>query len=365
MSSERNRYNPGLDGLRAFAVAMVIVYHSTVSWGRGGYLGVDVFYVLSGYLISRSLVDEWKRYGRVSFINFYARRALRLLPALILLLAAYLCLAEFFFGRSGSDSLSDASLAMLYVTDYTMAFEQTPQLLAHTWSLGVEEKFYIIAPLALVWWLRRSRYAHLAWYALGLAVILTLWRQLNILIGVEWHQVYYRFDTRASGLAMGCALGLSDRFTSPTRMRQPVVMGLGIIILSAALFPTDTQRSLLVGTTLVELASCMMIIGLEHHRATVPSRLFSVSVMAYLGRISYGIYLWNYPICRWLREFAGPWVALIVGGALSIIVAAISYHTVEKLGRMGMKRLRTHRAQDQHQGGVYASTKASDLTASK
>src|SRR5215210_7710407 len=154
----RLSYLPGLDGLRAFAVIAVLLYHADLTWIRGGFLGVEVFFVISGYLITTLLLEEWRRQGRINVIGFWMRRARRLLPALYLLLVVTLAFAVVFLPGEVARLREDALAAFGYVTNwYLIVGEESyfeavgrPSLLQHLWSLAVEEQFYVLWPLLLV-----------------------------------------------------------------------------------------------------------------------------------------------------------------------------------------------------------------------
>src|SRR5215212_7430151 len=217
----RLSYLPGLDGLRAFAVIAVLLYHAELSWIRGGFLGVEVFFVISGYLITTLLLTEWHRQGRINVVGFWMRRARRLLPALYLLLVVTLTFAVVFLPGEVARLRDDALAALGYVTNwYLILGEQSyfetvgrPSLLQHLWSLAVEEQFYVLWPLLLsvaLWgvaprrrWQRRRLALRIALAgAAGSALLMaTLYQP-----GVDPSRVYYGTDTRAAGLLFGAAL---------------------------------------------------------------------------------------------------------------------------------------------------------------
>src|SRR5918996_5994324 len=153
----RLSYLPGLDGLRAFAVIAVLLYHAELSWIMGGFLGVEVFFVISGYLITALLLREWHQQGRINLVGFWMRRARRLLPALYLLLVVTLTVAVVFLPGEVARLRDDALAAFGYVTNWYLIFNNEsyfetvgrPSLLQHLWSLAVEEQFYVLWPLLL------------------------------------------------------------------------------------------------------------------------------------------------------------------------------------------------------------------------
>lgn len=185
-------YVPALDGIRAIAIGMVLAFHSTAPWAGGGYLGVDVFFVLSGFLITKLLSKELEQRSRIRLVHFYWRRALRLYPSFIVLLVTIVVLAPFVWPHL--PAWRHALISGLYLTDYDQALAYDPTPLTYTWSLAVEEHFYLLWPLGLpfVLRLREPIKAMLLIYLLAF-----MWRVAN-LASLGWYPTYFRFDTRAS-----------------------------------------------------------------------------------------------------------------------------------------------------------------------
>lgn len=332
-------YRPELDGLRACAVLLVVAIHAKVPYSRGGSYGVDVFFVLSGYLITQLLVASWINRGEIDLKRFYLRRALRLYPALLLFLAGWMLLSPIFYPQYAPDAWWDALVSAVYLSDYTRAFWGVPAIIGHTWSLSVEEHFYILWPLALLFLLRRCSIQRSARVMFVAFIAFTLWRILWVVAGQTWGEIYFRFDTRMSGLALGCAYALwsHGRQSAP----QPLLPWLGatLILASMHLAPVTSQLSLTAGFTAVEIGTLLIIHGLAAQGAA--RSILSAPPMAYMGRISYGVYLWHYPIVFYLYTNGyGFAVALIVGGGLSCIAAAASYVTVERIPRRISQRLK-------------------------
>lgn len=199
-----------LDGLRAVAVLLVLAFHARVPGLQGGLLGVDVFFVLSGYLITRLLLQEHAERGRIDVAAFYGRRLRRLYPALLLMLGAYSVWAPWAFQHRAIEHGRDALLAVLYLADYARAFWQAPVVLQHTWSLAVEAHFYLLWPAVLIGLLRlpptRRVQVLLLLYLAALA-----WRSHNMLSVRDWAGVYYAFDTRLAGLLLGALAACGGR----------------------------------------------------------------------------------------------------------------------------------------------------------
>jgi len=195
-------YNPALDGLRAFAIVLVVLFHAHAPWIPGGFLGVDVFFVLSGYLITSLLLAELDLEGRLRLLAFWRRRIARLMPAFLVMLAAYLMFAPVAWPQT-NDHGTQAALAISYLADYAVAWWGTPQQLSHTWSLAVEMHFYLLWPVLLWRAWRRWKGAELIAVLLTAWVLATLWRWVCSIQGETWEQVYYRTDTHMSGLLLG------------------------------------------------------------------------------------------------------------------------------------------------------------------
>src|SRR5215213_9052352 len=211
-------YSPGLDGLRALAVIAVLLYHADLAWIPGGFLGVEVFFVISGYLITALLLAEWRQRGRIDLKNFWMRRARRILPALYVLLVVSLAFAVVFLPGEVARLRGDVLAAFGYVTNWYLIFGHVsyfeavgrPSLLQHLWSLAVEEQFYLIWPpvLALVLAigatrLRRRRMLIVALAGAGASAVATA---LLYAPGVDPSRIYYGTDTRSTGLLCGAAV---------------------------------------------------------------------------------------------------------------------------------------------------------------
>ncbi|GAC1326332.1 MAG: acyltransferase family protein [Mycobacteriales bacterium] len=311
---------PALDGVRALAVAAVLLFHGGVSWARGGFLGVDAFFVLSGYLITTLLVLEWRSTGRIGLGGFWSRRARRLLPALFAVLVAAGCYAQFIATAESLHSLRMDALATLgYVANWHLidtkqgyfdAFS-LPSPLRHTWSLAIEEQFYLVWPLLLlvVFKLRASLRPLLAVIlagAVGSAVTMALlFRPAS-----DPSRVYYGTDTRAQALLMGAALAVAllllvdrGRAGRPLGRRgaQRVFGALGAVgalgTLAAWSLTSGTAPGLYRGGfALAALAVAAVLADIVLVPAGLLARVLSVPPLVFLGRISYGVYLWHWPV---------------------------------------------------------------------
>lgn len=316
------QYNPALDGLRAVAVLLVLTFHARVVGADGGFLGVDVFFVLSGYLITRILAEQHSATGTIAVGSFYVRRLRRLYPALLLFLGIYLIVAPLAFpNRQGH--ARDALVAATYLSDYGFAFWKIPLVIGHTWSLSVEEHFYLIWPVVLIGIFRLPRRYWIA-TVLGLALIATIWRWHMALYVDPWQQPYYRFDTRLSGILLGAAAGLA-KLTLP---RWAPYLGATLLVAAMSQAVFKDPAALMGWMTMAEVGALLMVLGAQ----SLPG--LSWSPMVWVGRLSYGIYLWHYPIMIWLRGHDVTGLeCLVIGSGGALLGAALSYFTVERLAR--------------------------------
>jgi peptidoglycan/LPS O-acetylase OafA/YrhL len=359
----RLSYLPGLDGLRAFAVIAVLLYHADLPWIRGGFLGVEVFFVISGYLITTLLLAEWHQQGRINLVGFWLRRARRLLPALYLLLVVTLAFAVLFLPGEVARLRDDALAAFGYVTNwYLILGEQSyfetvgrPSLLQHLWSLAVEEQFYVLWPLLLsvAFWgvssRRRWRRRRLALFvalagAVGSALLMAILYQP----GVDPSRVYYGTDTRVDGLLFGAALAfvwVPGKIPRRAERVRPLLLDVaGLAALGAIVWfylRLDQYQPFLFqgGFALVALATTVVILVAVHPRTHLGPHLLGWRPLRWIGVRSYSIYLWHWPVFMLTRPeldvpITGvPLLALRL--VATIVLADLSYRFVETPIRTG------------------------------
>ena len=347
----RSRYVPGLDGIRALAVVGVLAYHAGVGWAGGGLLGVDVFFVLSGYLITSLLVREREGSGTISLRQFWARRARRLLPALFLMLAGVAAYGRFLTGADSLHQLrGDALSTLLYFANWHYVFAGqsyfvhygAPSPLLHTWSLAVEEQFYLVWPLLALVALRRGGRGRLALLSATGALASAGLTAALYATGSGVSRLYYGTDVRAQELMVGCLLALampalSRRVEARPRARRSVlVAGLaGAGFLGWALHGVSGDGSFLYegGFLAVSAATAALVALVVLRPQVAPSRALSWGPVRYLGRISYGLYVYHWPIFLALDHahtgVAGPRL-LILRLTVTLLVAAASFHLVEE-----------------------------------
>jgi len=354
------RYLPALDGLRAFSVLSVIAYHAELPWLGGGFVGVEVFFVVSGYLITSLLLDELRASGTISLPRFWLRRARRLLPALFALLLATLLLSLTVAPDSLAGTRGDCAAALLYVSNWWQVIHHhsyfmdvdRPPLLLHLWSLAVEEQFYLIWPLVVAL-CGRAAPRWVPRVALLGGAASALWLAWLYDPSQDPTRVYVGSDTRLSGLLLGAALAaVVPAFATPkplgqaARIVREALAALGFSTLVWLVCRSTGHDPMLYrgGLLLVDFASAALIVGLV--APTAMARVLGARPWAWLGRRSYGLYLWHWPIFAVTRpEFDSPLhgaslLALRLG--LTFAAAELCYRFVEQPIRAGaLARLRT------------------------
>ncbi len=342
-------YLPGIDALRAIAVLAVFLYHAGVGWMPGGFLGVDVFFVISGYLITSLLLSERRRTGTVRLGQFWLRRARRLLPAVGVLIAVTMIVAAIVEPDRVGELRGDAIASLAYVANWHFIFEhqsyfeqfQRPSLFRHLWSLSVEEQFYLFWPLVFAGGMRllgrkRLLVGVLAGAAASLALTWILFDPDNA------SRVYYGTDTHAAGLLIGVALALvwspwQLRRATPGRWCGPALDAIGAIALAylvlSFLRVHDYDLALFHGGYLwLALASAAVIAVVAHPSARLGSFL-AQPPLVWLGLRSYSFYLWHWPVLALTRpglDVSLPRGVLIPLQLLAVLILAdLSYRFVE------------------------------------
>jgi len=342
-SSFRLGYRPGLDGIRGVSVLAVMGYHAGLSWLHGGFLGVDAFFVLSGFLITSLLLEEWQSRGGIGLRNFYARRLLRLTPALLIVLVAVAIDAMFFAPASVRDAVfPEATSTVLYAANWFAATtSQFPFHLAHTWSLAIEEQFYLLWPLLMIGtlaWFGRVR--AVVWLSVGGAAASAV--LMLAMTGFGDHSLvraYFGTDTRAQALLIGCAVAalacVGEIPSSPAAKRfiggAAIVGAVFVVALWVLLDGTGSPLLFAGGFTLEGLAVGLIVVHVLQEPAAPLSRALAVEPLRWVGRISYGLYLWHWPVFnvvnRWDLAF---WPGVVVKFGITFGCAIASYYGVEQ-----------------------------------
>lgn len=335
------RYNPALDGLRAIAVVMVVAFHTNVPFVRGGMIGVDIFFVISGYLITGILRSELVKTGSIDLRDFYARRLWRLMPALVLAMAGTYLFYRIV--RPYTNINGDIIASLLYYADYRIALAHFPTTIKHTWSLAVEMQFYLVWPLFLLATRHMDDRALLR-LLLVLFAAATIWRCLNVMALSDWNRSYYSFDTRLSGLLLGAALAVSgwQQRTSATTADR---IGAGALLLLTILCISLQWKytpSLTTGVLLAELAALALIMGLWVERS-IAAKALSAPWLVYVGKLSYAIYLWHYGLAVVLRHELTPALSFPITLVAATALSALSFHYVETPCLAWSRRRKTDR----------------------
>lgn len=327
-------YLPALDGLRGVAILSVVAVH--LGWTIGGN-GVTVFFALSGFLITSLLQHELETTGRIRYGRFFARRALRLLPALVVFLllnmVLILVLAD---GWNRKAQLTLSALTPLYLNNWLIGLRIVPDTpLSHTWSLAVEEQFYLLAPFALVFLNRlvRSR-RQLGFVLVCLALAASAWR-IGVSSYFSEYRIYNGTDTRADAILYGAAAAIVWRAGGLRWLAKfgPVLLALLVahLFLGVGAEPRSRSLACLGGYALVAIASSMLLVLLANGWPV--ARVLAVRPMVYVGKLSYGWYLWHYPLFAAVdgvgTEF-GESGKIVLKLGLSLGAAVLSYELVDR-----------------------------------
>ncbi|HEY5011387.1 MAG TPA: acyltransferase family protein [Acidimicrobiia bacterium] len=348
-ASGRLTYRPHLDGLRAVAVYLVVAFHSRLPGFRGGFVGVDVFFVLSGFLVTRILMRDLASRGHIEWRRFYSRRVRRIVPpALVVLVVTMFAYAAIATPLEVFDARGGFSAAFFYfanwyflhqATDYFAANVNTNPVL-HFWSLAVEEQFYLLWPPILAGLYAVSgRAGTRRWWVMRIAVVATAAAsalEALHLGGSNLSRAYYGTDTRAYQLLAGAALALTPqlfRVGAAAARRRRVASAVAALALGAVLLLATSLGGLgaISRGVLVALAASIAIVALENARGGVAKRMLSMPPVTYLGRISYGTYLWHWPIIVLLTHAGhrNPFGLFVTVVLLATGLAAISFRVLE------------------------------------
>ncbi|MEV4512601.1 acyltransferase family protein [Dactylosporangium sp. NPDC049525] len=335
---------PPLDGLRAVALCGVLLAHGMPAWLPGGFLGVDLFFVLSGFLITALLLREAEQTGGVSLRGFWARRVRRLLPALILLVVAVVLAGPYLLPEQDPGALrTDAVAALTYWANWRMIlrggdyFTETAAAspLQHTWSLAIEEQFYLLWPVLILLALRARRPRRMIAVACAAGFAASTVAAAVLYDPLRPGRVYFGSDTRAAALLAGCALAAALPVVAryPVARRAAAVGGTVLLGAFAVLAGGGDAWLYHGGFALVAIAAAAVLGELATVPGSPAARLLGAAPLAWMGRISYGAYLWHWPLFAVLDAertgLTGPRL-FAVRVATTLAVAAVSFFAVEE-----------------------------------
>ena len=385
MANERGiRYIPAIDGLRAVAVIAVMLYHLGFKWIPGGFLGVDLFFVISGYVITRLLLDSIQRSGGLDLRAFYVARIRRLLPPLVFMIITTTIFVGFWAPDTMRRFLGDAPFALFGGMNWWLVFRQTdyfeaigrPPLLQHTWSLGVEAQFYLVWPLILLLVLRYFGKNKIPGAALLIAAfsgiaLLVVSLQIDAANTSKVSHVYFGTDTHSIGLFLGAALAVrwipQNLQDTVSRKAQDFIDGIGIFgflgIIAAFLFIDENDPTLYkLAFPLAGVFGCAIITSIVHPASRF-APILSSKPFVWIGERSYAIYLWHWVIFQVTRpdyDLEGSeWALYALRLLIVFALADISLRLVELPVRTGLidywfkgMKYRTKRVQLRQKAGV-------------
>jgi len=385
MATDRGiRYIPAIDGLRAVAVIAVMLYHLGFTWIPGGFLGVDLFFVISGYVITRLLLDSIQRSGGLDLRAFYGARVRRLLPPLVFMIITTTVVVGLWAPDTMRRFLTDTPFALFGGMNWWLVFRQTdyfeaigrPALLQHTWSLGVEAQFYLVWPLILLLVLRYFGKNKIPGAALLIAAfsgiaLLVVSLQVDAANASKVSHVYFGTDTHSIGLFLGAALAVSwipqNLQETVTRKAQDFIDGIGIVgflgIIAAFLFIDENDPTLYkIAFPLAGICGCAILTSIVHPASRF-APILSSTPFVWIGERSYAIYLWHWVVFQVTRpdyDLEGSqWALYVLRVLIVFALADISQRLVELPVRTGLidywfkgMKYRTKRVQWRQKVGV-------------
>ena len=356
MSHRPLGYVPALDGLRALSVCAVIAYHANVSFMPGGFLGVEVFFVISGFLITTLLMEEQISTGRVSLRGFWLRRFRRLMPALFIMLLVTLVVISFFSTASAPDFRRDVLAGVAYVSNWWQIFgvdtpyfgSGTLPVLRHLWSLSVEEQWYLVWPLVFMVCTRNGRVRYVV---LGVVACVA---SFGVMVGTalafvaddesRTNLLYLGTHTRSSGIVLGAALAL----LRPTVVKPPAgkrlvegaftaaaTVSLGIVAALAATLHVQDAQLYRGGLAATSIATAAIVAVVVRSREGLVAQGLSVPWLVAIGKRSYGLYLWHWPTFV-IVDARSSTVRLVIALAVTVALNEVTYRVVELPVRQGV-----------------------------
>ncbi len=330
-------YLPALDGLRAVAVLMVMLLHAHFQFGKGGGIGVDLFFALSGFLITTLLLEEHSANNFISLLGFYIRRTFRLFPAVYFMLLVILLYASLYTVGITKENIHNEILASsLYVNNISYMWGVTPMFLGHTWSLGVEEQFYLVWPLLLI--------LALKYFSIDKLILALL-----VFIPLIWILKSLHYFPILSGLIhesifIGCLFALL-RWESKIPIKIPnfISVMLFLLLLFIGLISKSIYHTFITYDLrfIGGFISIFIIIGMVENPKSLLNRLLSFRGIVYIGKISYALYLWHVPVFKWFLMYSAlpSFISFVCKFLVTFILAILSLELIEKKSVLIGRRL--------------------------
>ena len=350
-NQHKTRYMPGLDGLRAVAVIAVIIYHLNPQILSGGFLGVDTFFVISGFLITSLLLHEYHETGRIDLKNFWIRRFKRLIPAVVFLLMVLVSYMAIFHLERLAAIKADFIAALIYLANWWFIFEDVSYFealeanpLKHLWSLAIEEQFYIIWPVILLLLLVLVKRMSRIWLITFGISLVSLIVMIVLSVPLEDNsRVYFGTDTRAHSLLIGVLLAY---IFPPFRLKKEIDTGskvvlnligfvtLGILIYMFTFVSASHYWIYAGGLYAIAVLTSLLIAASVHPSTFFANKLLGNPLFVFIGQRSYSLYLWHYPIIVLSNTYfvAGqvPIYVIIIQVILTFVMAEVSYRFIEQ-----------------------------------
>ena len=336
-------YRPELDGFRGISILLVLIHHLYHPLMPGGFLGVDMFFVLSGFLITSLLVEEWHQYGSISLKNFYVRRFLRLMPAVLLLI---LVLSVFAFliqeKETAAKTFQAVWLTLSYGSNWFYAFDvfSANNPLGVTWSLAIEEQFYLAFPLLLLLALKLKLKHTSIVFLLLLSIIVIAFNRWSLAgQDVTIERVYYASDTRADALLVGCLVaffaswGLFSYKSVQLYLKIGSILALVFMCFMIGTASTSDVTLYETGYVLIEISIAVLLIVIVVYRPRAIVRILGFSPLVWIGRVSYGLYLWHWCVRYYIydgQSLPASYIQFTVALCLSFLLTLCSFYLVEK-----------------------------------
>lgn len=346
---QNSRYMPGLDGLRAVAVIAIIIYHLNPRWLPGGFLGVDTFFVISGYLITSLLLREYYDNQMIDLKNFWIRRFRRLIPAVFFMAGVVITYVLIFESGIIQTVKEDGIATLIYMSNWWYIIEEVsyfeasePRPFIHLWSLAIEEQFYIIWPaVLLILLLKFKNYKHIMLVTFLMTFISLLWMMILTVPYEDNSRVYFGTDTRLHTLLLGVLLAF---VWPPFRLKRDIdhkvklwIDGIGIsaVLILIIFFITvdDSSHWIYYGGLYLITLTTLLLIASSVHPSTVLPKLLGNPLFLWIGTRSYSLYLWHYPIITLINmnfvQGQIPFYIILIEVLLTLIFAEISFRWIE------------------------------------